>query len=819
MADAGCTRPGTHGAGASPLRVLPFLLLLSAPLQAQWTHRYPLNAGLAHQVYLEGYDLPIMAAGAGDAASSPDGQTIAIASRGWIWLLDSGSGVARRVTNGPHVDARPAWSPDGRSLAFVRDDSRTLAVIVRDLATGAEREIDRGMAMDPAFTPDGTALLYANLVTGGDLDLWRADLRTGSRTRLTQEAGIELAPRPHPDGERIVYLSKTRASGDQVRLRRLADGEELALLTGNIVSHARAAISPDGQYIAYNWPGTAGWELRLMALARPGPSTLLYTQRRARPLAPQWSADGKWVYFSEGDRDQQLRLFRASPAGGPVAEVPVRQWDYGVPTGRVVIETGGPARLHVTDQAGHPLIPGSGMVHFDGQNGLVYFYSPGTIELEVPTGTVRVLASRGLAVPPSQSRVEVRAGDVARTSLPLAPLWDAAANGWFAADHHFHLNYGGFFDLLPQDLTLPVRAEALDVATPMLANLHHRYEDQELWDPRPASSSSPLIVFAQEVRSHFLGHLGLIGIKTLFWPWGWGPRYDMYARDDRPNADPLGEARAQGGVGAYVHPVDVPDPFSGDGLDAPPINLVPDAVHGRLDLLEVAGLWNNSIGTAALWYRLLNAGLPVMPVAGTDIMVDFHRTMALGATRTYVRPEGPLSWPSYLAALKAGRSFVTTGPLLDLRVGGAAPGEVIPAEPRSVEVTLGVHSAVPVDSIAIVVNGVTVASVPAPAAPFSTTVRQRITLPPGGWVAARAVGPAVERWPAMADQVFAHTAPVWVGQRASTEPAARRAAAADLLRLLANAQQRLEAGYAGTSIPRLTADFASARQRLEELAR
>jgi TolB protein len=130
-----------------------------------------------------------------------------------------------------------------------------------------------------------------------------------------------------------------------------------------------------------------------------------------------------------------------------------------------------------------------------------------------------------------------------------------------------------------------------------------------------------------------------------------------------------------------------------------------------------------------------------------------------------------------------------------------------------------VHSAVPVDSIAIVVNGVTVASVPAPAAPFSTTVRQRITLPPGGWVAARAVGPAVERWPAMADQVFAHTAPVWVGQRASTEPAARRAAAADLLRLLANAQQRLEAGYAGTSIPRLTADFASARQRLEELAR
>ncbi len=800
------------------MRPCLLLVMLASPLHAQWTNRYPMNAGLGHHVYLEGFELPIMATGAGDAAPSPDGTTIAIASRGWIWLLDPASGVARRVTSSAHVDSRPAWSPDGKSLAFVRDDSRTLAVVVRNLATGKEREVDRAMAMDPAFTPDGSGVWYTNLDAGGALDLRLADVRTGARVRITREAGLELAPRPHPDGKRIVYLSKTRAGGDQVRVRNIADGTERTLLAGNIVSHARAAVSPDGQYIAYNWPGTAGWEVRLMSIERPGPSVLLYTRPRGRPLAPSWSADGQWVYFSEGDREQQLRLYRVSLNGGSAEEISISRWDYGVPTGRVIIETGGPARLHVTDQAGHPLIPHSGMIHFDGQNGLVFFYSSGSIVLDVPAGTVHVRATRGLAAPAAQTTILVPSGGLVGATLALKPVWDAAKNGWFSGDHHFHLNYGGQFDLLPQDLTLPLRAEEIDVATPMLANLHHRYEDQDLWGYR-SIASSPMVVFAQEVRSHFLGHVGLIGMSSLFWPWTWGPGYENYARDDRSNAEPLEAARAQGGLGIYVHPVDVSNPFAREGLAALPVNLIPDAVLGRVDLLEIVGLWNNSVGTTEVWYRLLNAGLDVMPSGGTDMMSDLHRTMALGTARVYVRPEGPFTWASYLAAFKAGRSFVSTGPLLDLRVHGAQPGDVIASVTRSVEVSLGVHSASPVDSIAIVVNGVTVESERAPPAPFSTTVRRTIRLPRAGWVAARVVGPPVDRWPAMADRTFAHTAPIWIGERFSTDPASRRAAAGDLLRALDNAEQRLDAGYAGSPIPKIKGEFARARERLHALSR
>lgn len=811
------------------------VLALPALAGAQWTNRYPKNAGYAHHVYLEGYELPILSAGPFDAAESRAGDLV-VAARGWLWRLDAATGVARRLTSGAGVDARPAWSPDGRSLAFVRDDARTLAVILRDLQTGAEVEVDRGMAMDPVFTPDGRALLYANVSAGGDLDLWRYDVAARSKERLTSEAGIELRPQVLRDGRAIVYLSKSRAGGDQVRLRTLADGRETVLLQGNIVSQTRPALSPDGTMLAFGWPATDGWELRLMSVERPGASIVLVSRAGGRPLVPSWSARGDWIYFSESDARQVPHLYKVPAVGGVVQRVAVRAWETGVPMGRLVIETRCPtcapptgqgadgvgraaARLSVTDGAGHPLLPDEGMVRFDGQNGRPYFYSPGTITLDVPAGAVTVRAVRGLATPEVSATVTVRAGETATALLALAPLWAAQRDGWFSADHHFHLNYGGPFALQPPDLLPLMWGEDLDVATPMLANLHNRFEEQPLFDWR-AQGNGPVVRWAQEVRSHFLGHVGLLGTSTLFWPWVWGPGYETYGRDDRPNAEPLAHARAQGGAGYYVHPVSgTRDPFSQQGINAIPVALVADAAHGAIDLLEVVCLWSNAVGTTELWYRLLNAGFPVAPSGGTDVMTDFHRTMAVGTTRVYVRPEGAFNWDSYFAALKAGRSFVTTGPLVQLTVDGLQPGDVLARGGREVPFALTVASAVPVDSVALVVNGATVWSGPPPAAPGRRSYTGRVRVPVGGWIAARIVGPPVDRWPAMAEYAFAHTAPVWIGARGSSDPAARRAAAADLLRALGVAERRLEAGYAGSEIPRLRAYMAEARATLERLAR
>jgi TolB protein len=797
------------------------LVLWPALAAAQWTNRYPKVQGYSHHVYLEGYELPLFTVGPVDAAAR--GDLVAFASQGWLWTLGPETRSARRLTRAAGIDSRPAWSPDGALLAFVRDDTRETSIVQIDVATGQERVLveETGIDLDPAYAPDGRSLYYASAVAG-DLDLWRLDLASGESERVTMEAGLERRPIPHPDGDRLVYLSKSRGGGDQVRVRTLSTGEERTIYEGSILSQLQPALSPDGRTIALNVPDQqGGWELRAVDLEQPGPAIALVSGR-GLPLAPAWSDDGRWVYFSEAGPDERMHLMRVPAVGGVTESVQVDVWDWGEETGRLRIRTRVegtqvPARLAILDGRGHPAVPTGGKPFFDGQNGRVFFYGDGFVELELPVGEVVIDAVRGLATPMVSTAASVEAGRITEVDLELTSVWSAADDGWMSGDHHFHLNYGGAYQLDPEDLVLFARGEDLDVATPLLANLHNRFEQQELWG---ADRLGPLpwIQFGQEVRSHFLGHVSLLNTRDLFWPWIWGPGYQVYGTDDRTNAEALSHARAQGGMNTYVHPVGNPDPFGTDPPAGIPVAFIADAVQGHVDGLEVACLWSNERGTTELWYRLLNVGVPIAPTAGTDVMTDFYRTMAVGATRVYVQTGGSTAFSDYMEALRAGRSFVTTGPLLDFHVRDVGPGGALHGSGRA-EWTLDLHTAVPTERVEVVVNGRVVWSDDAPAGPGSRAYSGTVELPSGGWVAARATGPAIVSWPGMSTDAFAHTAPVWIGSVGSTEDVARRTAAEDLLRGLAGARRRLEAAYAGAEIPVLEGHFDRARSVLEELAR
>ncbi len=801
------------------------LTLIPEPASGQWRNRYPHVQGYGHHVYLEGYELPVLTNGPIDPAPSPDGRHIAFSERGWIWVMDLVTGTARQLTRGRDVDSRPAWHPSGDRLALVRDNDRDTRIVVADAASGTDiRTIDTpAIDLDPAFSPDGGTLYYTS-GQAGTLDVWALDLATGESRALTTDPGIELKPQPLADGS-VMLLAKR--PGDRVELRS-ADGIRTRVLaSGSIASMARPALSPDGQAFALNWPTQNGWELRVHDVTRPGPSVLL--TGGGLPLTPAWSPDGEWIYYSEADDREVMQLKRIRSVGGAAEDVRVRAREWATGTARLRIRTiaaggeraaggssGGalePARLNVLDAGGHPAVPDEGAVHFDGANGRVFFYSPGLVEVTVPAGEVTVSAVQGLATPEATATVTAAAGSTTEVSLALDPVWDARAAGWASGDHHFHLNYGGQTDLDPWDMVAKMRGEALDMATPLLANLHNRYEDQDLWGWEK-SDASPFIRFGQEVRSHFLGHMGLIEIPELYWPWVWGPGYEVYGTDDRTNAEVLDYTQDQGGLGYYVHPVSVPDPFAEGGAGGVPVELVADAVLGDVDAIEVMCLWSSSEGTSALWHRFLNLGLTVAPSAGTDVMLNLYRTMAVGTTRVYVRTGRRLNWPAYIDGLREGRSFVTNGPFLGFRVGEAGPGEVVPPGPATW--TLDLATATSVDTVDIIVNGRVAASRPGMNSPGRRSYTGEIELPVGGWAAARARG-GETRWPSMDTAPYAHTAPVWIAARGGTDPAARREAAAELQGILAASLERLRAGYAGNSTPRLEARFAEATARLESL--
>jgi len=692
-----------------------------------------------------------------------------------------------------------------------------------DLRDGSESLLvdTKALDLDPAFSRDGRTLYWSS-GEAGDMDVWSLDLHSLARARVTTDEGNELSPRPLA-GRELLFVAKKRGKADVLAAQHLDTGVLRVLREEWIASNLRPAVSPEGGLVAATFP--SGPLARLLLLDRVAlPEVEL--RGSGLPLMPAFSHDGSGVFYVEADRAQRFRLMRVRREGGEAEDVSPLAWDFGERTARLTVRTRRsgrseplPARLSVVDASGNPAVPDQGVPRFDSQNGIAYFFSDGLATIEVPVGEVRVSAVRGLATPVVSKLARVGEGG-SEWVLDLEPLWDAQAEGYFSGDHHWHLNYGGSYVLRPEDALAELRAEDLDVATPQLANLHTRFMDLEHWDFRRLGAGPPLVAFAQEVRSHFLGHLGLVGTATPYWPWYWGPGYSVYGEDDRENADALVHARREGGFGMYVHPVRPRDPFPRDGRpDGIPLELVPDAVLGDLDGLEVACLWSDELGTSEVWYRLLNLGLPIAPTGGPDAMPNLFRMMAVGTTRVYVKTEGPLTLATYLDGLRAGRSFVTNGPLVRFEAGGASPGGAVGGVAgASVPFRLTVSSSVAFERAEVLVNGRVVFTGEGLSAPGTKSWTGTVRAPAGGWIAARVWG-GETAWPAMDSYPFAQSAPVWFFKRGSRDPAAASAAARDLLRWLDVADAQLVAGYKDAPIPKLRARFAEARRRLAAIAR
>jgi TolB protein len=724
--------------------------------------------------------------------------------------------VARQFTDGGTLDSRPAWSPEGSRVVFVRDDGRDTWIVGKEIGSGEERVlVDTGaIDLDPVLAEDGT-LWYAS-ARENRIEIWSMS-PDGTHARRAGQGRVSRRPQPSPDGARLLY----KQDSDRLALLDLGTGEEEVLFSGmQWVSQLDAALSPDGRRMAFVVPQGQGdgWELRVASLDRPGGTMLVAGGGDRLPLAPSWSPDGDWIWFSEAGRDEIVRLYRVPVVGGEVEEVRVRSWEASEPRGTLRLNTtlaGSPApaatRVSIVDEEGHPIFPAGRQPRFDGQTGTVFFYSDGVVEVEAPAGPVTVRVARGLAAPVESRTVSLQPGVRADMDITLQPVWDARAAGWRSGDQHFHLNYGGPYRLDPEDAWESVAGEDLDVVTPLVGNLHERLGEQALfgWGPR---GEAPIVRFGQEVRSHFLGHLGLIGTTELFWPWVWGPGYQVYGRDDRTNAEVTAHARAQGGLASYVHPSGE-DPFADPAAPGLPVELVADGVLGDVQAMEIACLWTDEVGTAEVWYHLLNLGHPVAATAGSDAMLNFYRTMAPGSTRAYVLTGAASDFDAFLEGLKAGRSFVTNGPLVEFTVEGATPGETTPADGEA-EWSLALHTAVGVETVDIIVNG-EVVDTRAVGEGAHHRFEGTVPIPGGGWVAVRVLGPETLAWPAMDSYAFAHSSPVWIGGVGSVDDGAARRSAEVLLPALLGARASLERAYAGTDIPELRARFDEAQAALE----
>lgn len=264
------------------------------------------------------------------------------AGQGLALVGDDGSGVRPLVTQSVVAGFLADWSPDGRTLAFVRRDTQTnttdIWTIARD-GSGARRLIDCvapcESAEDPAWSPDGTRIAYW---TTGDSDITQriviADSATG-RVLQTIQADAYVGP-THP--------------------RWSPDGRSLAVTAGHYVGRGNDQRQ-DGSAIG------------VIDLSASAPSIRLLTPFTSLASYPAWSPRGDRIMFVAGNLDPlspsspgASNLFTVAPDGGPATQLTRRgandpriadpDWTSGSPEVLVTLGQSGRTTLATLDADG-----------------------------------------------------------------------------------------------------------------------------------------------------------------------------------------------------------------------------------------------------------------------------------------------------------------------------------------------------------------------------------------------------------------------------------------------------------------------------------
>ncbi len=244
-----------------------------------------------------------------------------------LYRWDRKTEVMHRLTKRKRM-RDPAVSPDERQVAFVTTGQARRRLAVMDLVPEAEpRIIWEGpgrydQAFDPAWSPDGKSVAFSAWRAGGFRDIVIVDLATGKATELAKDRAHDVDPAFDPSG-RYLYYSSDRSGIFNVYAYELATGE-LWQVTNVLGCAVAPAIAPDGKKITYQGYASAGFELyqipvdpkswtkaALYVNDRPDPVVIKddeYKVSAPRPYQPLETLAPKTIQFQADAINRQLTL-------------------------------------------------------------------------------------------------------------------------------------------------------------------------------------------------------------------------------------------------------------------------------------------------------------------------------------------------------------------------------------------------------------------------------------------------------------------------------------------------------------------------------
>ena len=774
--------PDPRNLTSSRVATLALVALFPAlPAGAQMsTLRYPAVAG--GQIRVENYLVPRVTSWPAYPAWSPDGTEIAFALDGRLWVMPRAGGEARQLTGGPEdgepaYDFEPDWSPDGRSVVFSRDTDGNLDIWRVDRAGGAPERLTSHPAMD--FHPraaGGGAVVYSAAESGSfDIRMVGPD---GSDTLVWGGDSNEIQPDPGPDfgpglpGGFLVAVSNRSdypGTGGIFRIEGQGDYQELHV--EETTFRTRPAVSPDGSLIAFASDIRGSYDLFLL----PADGGLPFRLTRDEvwdEKDPAWSPDGQELVFTT-NRNGEPALEVIGVHGGGARPLPVTGLERAGPAwGRLRVRLSQPARATVLGADGRSHAPRGVFRRIVSYTETHYFHAAGEFTVELPPGAATVRLKRGVEFRPWEREVTIRSGEESHLEAELERFSDLAASGWMSGDTHVHDLHAGDLRISPADLVAQAEAEAVEVIHALI----HVDGSRTMGDParfvagrHPASTETVFLRYGQEYRMPF-GHRTFLNPERLFYPLATGVRGTAREAPFPPLFEYIRRLRAEQGdqvVAGMPHPYFA---YLAEGVrfdGASPSEIPLDAALGVADFFDINCIPSSETGSAAIYARLLNAGFRLAAAGGSDTFSDTSRDPPLGTGRTYVRlppGAGPEDWP---LALRAGRSFSTNGPLLELDVDGRGMGDEIERRgPARLPVRARAVSAVPMERLMVLVNGEVwreatgdPAADPVAGSPFALEISGELELRDSAWIAVRAEGPR-SVW-TTDSSLFAHSTPVY----------------------------------------------------------